>query len=59
MFPFPPVVNDLVKKLPPPNSFLGPFVIIDKLIKLFQEADYAEGDTIKLAVCFLLKSVKK
>jgi len=43
MFPFPPVVNDLVKKLPPPNSFLGPFVIIDKLIKVFQEAEYVEG----------------
>ena len=39
VFPFPPAVTELVKRLPPPNTYEGPFVIIDDLIRKFQESD--------------------
>ena len=66
VFPFPQSVTDLVKRLPPPNTFevkiryvkfsnlkaklkasqnkkKGPFVIIDELIRVFQQAELVEG----------------
>ncbi len=42
VFSFPPAVNDLVKRLPPPNVFEGPFVVVDELIKVFQQLDMNE-----------------
>ncbi|XP_057314296.1 cleavage stimulation factor subunit 3-like [Hydractinia symbiolongicarpus] len=33
VFPAPPAVADLLLQLPPPTSFRGPFVIVDKLIE--------------------------
>lgn len=45
IFPFPPAVTELVKKLPPPNIFQGPFVIIDELMKRFRTAELNEDFT--------------
>ena len=42
VFPFPPAVTELVKRLPPPNTYEGPFVMIDELIRKFQECDVVE-----------------
>ncbi|CAF1033907.1 unnamed protein product [Brachionus calyciflorus] len=42
VFPFPPAVTELVKRLPPPNTYEGPFVIIDELIRKFQESEIVE-----------------
>jgi cleavage stimulation factor subunit 3 len=42
VFPFPPSVTDLVKRLPPPSTFEGPFVKIDEFIKRFQQIELTE-----------------
>lgn len=42
VFPFPPAVTDLVKRLPPPSTFEGPFVKIDELMKIFQQIEISE-----------------
>lgn len=39
VFPFPPAVTELVKRLPPPTTFEGPFVKIDELLKSFQSIE--------------------
>ena len=40
----PPAVSDLCHNLPPPMSFNGPFVIVDKLMELFAKAQIPEMD---------------
>jgi len=42
VFPFPLSVTELVKRLPPPNAFEGPFVKIDEFIKRFQHIELSE-----------------
>jgi hypothetical protein len=42
VFPFPLSVTELVKRLPPPNAFEGPFVKIDEFIKRFQHIELVE-----------------
>jgi hypothetical protein len=42
IFPFPPAVELLVKKLPPPQQFLGPFVIVNELIQRFATIELKE-----------------
>ncbi|XP_064627330.1 cleavage stimulation factor subunit 3-like [Lineus longissimus] len=37
VFPPPPAASELMTVLPPPTSFRGPFVLIDKFIKHFQD----------------------
>lgn len=32
VFPPPPMISDLLTKLPPPESFKGPFIVIDKFL---------------------------
>lgn len=39
VFPFPPAITDLVKRLPPPITFEGPFVRIDELLKQIQSVE--------------------
>ena len=34
-FPFPPAVADLCQFMPPPASFEGPFVMVDRLMEVF------------------------
>ena len=34
-FPFPPAVADLCQFMPPPASFQGPFVMVDRLMDVF------------------------
>jgi len=36
-FPLPPAAQDLCQILPPPSSFNGPFVVIDKLCDIFDK----------------------
>jgi len=36
-FPLPPAAQDLCQILPPPSSFTGPFVVIDKLCDIFDK----------------------
>ena len=36
-FPLPPAAQDLCQVLPPPSSFTGPFVVIDKLCDIFDK----------------------
>ena len=43
VFPFPPMVSELVKRLAPPNMFEGPYVIIDELINMIKEVELREG----------------
>lgn len=40
VFPFPPAITDLVKRLPPPNTFEGPFVKIDELLEQIQSVEF-------------------
>lgn len=40
VFPFPPAITELVKRLPPPNTFVGPFVKIDDLLKQIQSTEF-------------------
>ncbi|XP_067946959.1 cleavage stimulation factor subunit 3-like isoform X2 [Watersipora subatra] len=35
VFPYPPAASQLLTTLPPPNSFIGPFVKIDKFLENF------------------------
>jgi cleavage stimulation factor subunit 3 len=42
IFSLPMAVTDLVKRLPPPHTFEGPFVIIDELINIFQESEFSD-----------------
>ena len=43
VFPPPPVINELIAKLPPPDSFTGPYVVIDKLISFIQGVNMTDG----------------
>jgi hypothetical protein len=36
-FPLPPAAAELASQLPPPTSFKGPYVIIDKLCDIFDK----------------------
>jgi len=56
-FPPPPSAQDLLKLLPPPSSFQGPHVIVDKLIESFnkiklpdnlQTSSGGEGHSVRL-----------
>ena len=38
-FPMPPVAAELCQIMPPPESFNGPFVIIDRLIEVIAKTD--------------------
>ncbi len=38
-FPMPPVAAELCQTMPPPQSFSGPFVIVDKLLEVFAKTD--------------------
>lgn len=42
-FPQPPALASLCAKIPPPGSFRGPFVIIDKLLDIFNRIQLPEG----------------
>ncbi|KAL7678078.1 hypothetical protein ACOME3_004307 [Neoechinorhynchus agilis] len=42
IFPFPSALADLAKRLPPPYSFEGPFVIVDKLIEYLNDIELPE-----------------
>eukprot|EP00096_Caligus_rogercresseyi_P003916 TRINITY_DN1779_c0_g1_i1.p1 TRINITY_DN1779_c0_g1~~TRINITY_DN1779_c0_g1_i1.p1 ORF type:complete len:728 (+),score=123.76 TRINITY_DN1779_c0_g1_i1:561-2744(+) len=42
-FPLPPSVSDLCQLLPPPSSFNGPFVIIDRMVDIFKNIQLPEG----------------
>ena len=42
IFSLPLAVTDLVKRLPPPHTFEGPFVMIDELINTFQESEFPD-----------------
>jgi cleavage stimulation factor subunit 3 len=35
----PPVAAELCQTMPPPQSFSGPFVIVDKLLEVFAKTD--------------------
>jgi hypothetical protein len=41
-FPMPPVASELCQILPPPASFNGPFVIVDKLMDVFNKTEFPE-----------------
>jgi hypothetical protein len=38
----PPVASELCQILPPPASFNGPFVIVDKLMDVFNKTEFPE-----------------
>lgn len=42
-FPQPPALASLCARLPPPTSFRGPFVVIDKLIDIFNRIQLPDG----------------
>ncbi len=46
MFPFPPLITDLVKRLPPPTTFQGPFVKIDEFLKQMQSIKITSVENI-------------
>ena len=46
VFPFPPLITDLVKRLPPPTTFQGPFVKIDEFLKQMQSVQLSHTDNI-------------
>jgi cleavage stimulation factor subunit 3 len=41
-FPMPPTAAELCQILPPPQSFNGPFVIVDQLMEAMTKMDLAE-----------------
>lgn len=43
IFPQPPALAQLCSRLPPPISFHGPFVIIEKLIDIFNRIQLPDG----------------
>ena len=53
VFPFPPAITDLVKRLPPPNTFEGPFVKIDELLKQIQSTELRNENIMTEGDCFL------
>ncbi len=46
VFPFPPLITDLVKRLPPPTTFQGPFVKIDEFLAQMQSLELRHTDSI-------------
>lgn len=42
VFPAPPAAAELMVRLPPPTSFNGPFVAVDKLIDIFMNMNLPE-----------------
>jgi hypothetical protein len=56
-FPLPPLSAELCQILPPPTSFNGPFVIVDRLIEIFNKMDLPEefpGSFTIWKSCFIL-----
>ena len=42
-FPPPPMLAELLSKLPPPDSFKGPYIVIDKLISFIRGINITDG----------------
>ena len=41
-FPMPPAAADFCQNLPPPTCFHGPFVIVNRLVEVFQKCNLPE-----------------
>ena len=49
IFPFPPLITDLVKRLPPPYTFEGPFVKIDEFLAQMQSIELRTNETSNIS----------
>ncbi|CAH1799459.1 unnamed protein product [Owenia fusiformis] len=46
VFPPPPAASELLSKLPPPTSFKGPFVVMDKFMENFAKLALPDGPVV-------------
>ncbi|CAB4070481.1 CSTF3 [Lepeophtheirus salmonis] len=56
-FPLPPSVSDLCQLLPPPSSFNGPFVIIDRMLDIFKNIQLPDSFQGKFILYFCIKFI--